>query len=119
MVLRYWLRIFCFDHLCSRWYASAASLSFWKIVRSLWASREFFTKYQDRVVFGKDAYEPSEYPYYFRVFETNDEYFDYYRKYHANWKLYGMGLPDQILKKFYYQNALKVVPGLPQNGWTK
>jgi predicted TIM-barrel fold metal-dependent hydrolase len=81
------------------------------------AAREFFTKYQDRVLFGKDAYQPSEYPYYFRVFETTDEYFDYYRQYHAFWKLYGMGLDDRVLKKLYYGNALKVVPGLPQTGW--
>jgi predicted TIM-barrel fold metal-dependent hydrolase len=83
------------------------------------ASREFFTKYKDRVVFGKDAYQPSEYPYYFRVFETNDEYFDYYRDYHASWKLYGMGLPDEVLKNLYYRNALKVAPGLPQAGWPR
>jgi predicted TIM-barrel fold metal-dependent hydrolase len=80
-------------------------------------AREFFTKYQDRVLFGKDAYQPSEYPYYFRVFETDDEYFDYYRQYHAFWKLYGMGLSDTVLKKLYYGNALKVAPGLPRNGW--
>jgi predicted TIM-barrel fold metal-dependent hydrolase len=81
------------------------------------AAREFFIKYQDRVLFGKDAYEPSEYPYYWRVFETHDEYFDYYRNYHAFWKLYGMGLPDAVLRKLYYQNALKIAPGLPQTGW--
>ena len=54
------------------------------------------------MLFGKDAFEPSEYPYYWRVFETNDEYFDYYRDYHAFWKLYGLGLPDEVLKKIYY-----------------
>jgi predicted TIM-barrel fold metal-dependent hydrolase len=81
------------------------------------ASREFFIKYQDRVLFGKDTYEPTEYPYYWRVFETTDEYFDYYRPYHAFWKLYGMGLPDEVLRKLYYRNALKVEPGLPQTGW--
>jgi len=80
-------------------------------------SREFFTKYQDRVLFGKDAYEPSEYPYYWRVFETNDEYFDYYRNYHAMYKMYGMGLSDEVLKKLYYKNALRIAPGLPQTGW--
>jgi len=81
------------------------------------AAREFFIKYQDRVLMGKDSYQPSEYPYYFRVFETADEYFDYYRDYHAFWKLYGMDLPDDVLKKLYYENALRVVPGLPQTGW--
>jgi predicted TIM-barrel fold metal-dependent hydrolase len=81
------------------------------------ATRDFFVKYQDRIMFGKDTYEPSEYPYYWRVFETGDEYFDYYRDYHAFWKLYGMDLPDAVLKKLYYKNALKVEPGLPQTGW--
>ena len=45
------------------------------------------------------------------------DYFDYYRNYHAFWKLYGMGLPDVVLKKLYYQNALKITPGMPQTGW--
>jgi predicted TIM-barrel fold metal-dependent hydrolase len=81
------------------------------------AAREFFTKYQDRIMFGKDSFQPAEYPYYWRVFETNDEYFDYYRDYHAFWKLYGMGLPDDVLKKVYYKNALRVIRGLPQAGW--
>ncbi len=44
----------------------------------------------------------------------HDEYFDYYRDYHAFWKLYGMGLPDEVLKKLYYKNALTLVPGLPR-----
>jgi predicted TIM-barrel fold metal-dependent hydrolase len=78
---------------------------------------DFFVKYQDRILFGKDAYQPSEYPYYWRVFETTDEYFDYYRDYHAFWKLYGAGLPDQVLRKVYYQNALRLLPGLPTTGW--
>jgi uncharacterized protein len=81
------------------------------------AAREFFIRYQDRVLFGKDSYAPSEFPYYWRVFETADEYFDYYRDYHAFWKLYGMDLPDEVLKKVYYRNALRVTPGLPQDGW--
>src|SRR5262245_61732415 len=82
------------------------------------AAREFFLKYQDRILFGKDSYQPDEYPYYWRVFETNDEYFDYYRDYHAFWKLYGIGLPDPVLRKVYYQNALKVTPGLSRTGFT-
>lgn len=82
-------------------------------------AREFFTKYQDRILFGKDSYQPSEYPYFFRVFETNDEYFDYYRDYHAMYKMYGLGLPDPVLRKLYFQNAMKVAPGLPQTGWPR
>jgi predicted TIM-barrel fold metal-dependent hydrolase len=78
------------------------------------AAREFFTKYQDRVLFGKDSFQPDEYSYYWRVFETNDEYFDYYRDYHAFWKLYGIGLPDEVLRKVYSGNALRLIPGLPR-----
>ncbi len=79
-------------------------------------ARDFFVKYQDRILFGKDAYRASEYPYYWRVFETRDEYFDYYRPYHAFWKLYGMGLPDEVLRKVYHLNALRVVPGISRTG---
>ncbi len=43
------------------------------------AAHDFFIKYQDRILFGKDSFQPEEYPYYWRVFETNDDYFDYYR----------------------------------------
>jgi predicted TIM-barrel fold metal-dependent hydrolase len=82
-------------------------------------AHDFFVKFQDRILFGKDSYQPEEYPYYWRVFETRDDYFDYYRDYHAFWKLYGIDLPDEVLKKVYYKNALKITPGLPQTGWPR
>ena len=78
-------------------------------------ARAWFLKYQDRVLFGKDTWAPSEYPVYFRVLETDDEYFDYYRKRHAFWKMYGLELPDEVLKKLYYKNALGVIPGLDRS----
>ncbi|HEX6202406.1 MAG TPA: amidohydrolase family protein [Thermoanaerobaculia bacterium] len=81
------------------------------------AARDFFLRYQDRILFGKDSFQPGEYPYFWRVFETDDDYFDYYRPYHAFWKLYGIDLPDEVLKKLYYGNALRITPGLPQTGW--
>ena len=82
-------------------------------------AHEFFVKYQDRILFGKDSFQPEEYPYYWRVFETGDEYFDYYRGYHAFWKLYGIDLPDGVLKKVYYQNAMKLIPALPKDGFPR
>ena len=82
-------------------------------------ARAFMIKYQDRILFGKDSFQPDEYPYYWRVFETEDEYFDYYRNYHAFWKLYGLGLPDSVLRKLYYGNALKIIPRLPSGGFPK
>jgi uncharacterized protein len=75
-------------------------------------ARQWFLKYQDRVLFGKDAYNVKEYWTYFRLLETEDEYFDPIRRYHGIWKLYGLGLPDDVLKKLYYKNALRIVPGL-------
>lgn len=75
-------------------------------------ANEFFTKYHDRLLFGKDAYNPEEFYTYFRVLETEDEYFPYYKKYHAYWKMYGLGLSDEVLKSIYYRNACRVIPGL-------
>lgn len=82
-------------------------------------ARQFFIKYQDRVLFGKDIYAPEEYYTYFRIFETSDEYFDYFRKRHAFWKMYGLNLPDEVLKKLYYKNALKVIPGIDKKMFPK
>lgn len=83
------------------------------------SAHDFFVKYQDRLLFGKDSFQPEEYPYYWRVFETRDDYFDYYRDYHAFWKLYGIDLPDTVLKKVYYQNALRIMPAIQIPGWPK
>lgn len=76
------------------------------------AAKAFFTRYQDRILFGKDSWVPDEYATYFRVLETEDEYFPYHKKYHAFWAMYGMGLPDTILKKIYYKNALRIIPNI-------
>jgi predicted TIM-barrel fold metal-dependent hydrolase len=75
-------------------------------------ARQWFIRYQDRVLMGKDTWAPEEYWTYFRVLETADEYFDYYRKRHAFWKMYGLDLPDEVLKKVYFKNALKLVPSI-------
>ena len=75
-------------------------------------AKQFLIEYQDRVLFGKDAYNVKEYYTYFRVLETEDEYFDYYRKRHAFWKMYGLGLPDNVLQKLYYKNALRILPSI-------
>lgn len=83
------------------------------------AAREFMIKYQDRVMFGKDSWVPEEYATYFRVLETADDYFPYHKRYHAFWRMYGLDLPDEVLKKLYYKNALKVIPGLDSNMFPK
>jgi predicted TIM-barrel fold metal-dependent hydrolase len=82
-------------------------------------ARQWFIRYQDRVLFGKDSWAPAEYPTIFRVLESADEYFDYYRRRHAFWQMYGLDLPDEVLKKLYYKNALRLIPGLKSEGFPK
>jgi predicted TIM-barrel fold metal-dependent hydrolase len=82
-------------------------------------AHQFFVKYQDRIVFGKDSWKPEEFPTYFRVLETDDEYFPYYKKYHAFWAMYGLDLPDEVLRKVYYKNAVKLLPGLDKSLFDK
>jgi predicted TIM-barrel fold metal-dependent hydrolase len=82
-------------------------------------AKRFFIKYQDRILFGKDTYNVSEYPFYFRVLETDDDWIDNIRKYHGLWKLYGLDLPDDVLKKVYYKNALRLFPSLSSVGFPK
>jgi predicted TIM-barrel fold metal-dependent hydrolase len=79
------------------------------------AVKRFFIKYQDRILFGKDRYDTSEYPFYFRMLETDDEWIDNIRKYHGLWKLYALDLPDEVLKKIYYRNALRLFPSLDRS----
>lgn len=70
-------------------------------------AREFFLKYQDRIMFGTDnSMEAAMYRNHFRWLETNDEYFDYWGyPGQGRWKIYGMGLPDSVLEKIYHKNA--------------
>lgn len=82
-------------------------------------ARAFFIKYQDRILFGKDTYRKEEYGTYFRTLETGDEYFDHDRKYHGIWKMYGLDLPDEVLRKVYYKNALRIIPGIDKSGFPR
>jgi predicted TIM-barrel fold metal-dependent hydrolase len=68
----------------------------------------FYTKYQDRLVYGTDQnYEINMYRSTFRVLETADEHFYAARKY--QWPLNGLALSDSVLKKIYRDNALKII----------
>ncbi len=87
------------------------------------ASRQFFEKYQDRVLFGTDAtpngaevpqqdLKPAMFQCYFRFLETLDEYFDYSPAVtppQGRWRIYGLGLPDGILRKVYRENARRLL----------
>ena len=85
--------------------------------RQPYTARNFFIKYQDRILFGTDMPASVDmYRFYFRFLETYDEYFvppDYdgtFRRF--RWHVHGLGLPDSVLKKIYHANALRVIPSL-------
>jgi predicted TIM-barrel fold metal-dependent hydrolase len=85
--------------------------------RQPYSAHDFLIKYQDRILMGKDIYDVNEYKWYFRCLETRDEYFEYYRKRHAFWRIYGFEVPDEVLKKVYYKNALRLVPGMDRKAF--
>jgi predicted TIM-barrel fold metal-dependent hydrolase len=86
-------------------------------------SRKFFDKYQDRILFGTDAvphgdetpqqvFKDELYEIYYRFLETEDEYFDYAPAPvppQGRWRIYGVGLPESILKKVYNENAVRLL----------
>ena len=87
------------------------------------AARKFFDRYQDRILFGTDAvpnghqypqqvFGEKLYEIYFRFLETEDEYFDYAPARvppQGRWRIYGIGLPESILKKVYWENAARLL----------
>jgi predicted TIM-barrel fold metal-dependent hydrolase len=80
--------------------------------RQPYTTREFFIKYQDRILFGIDLYPEAEvYRDYYRFLETFDEYMEYprYKMRHGRWKIYGIGLPDDVLRKIYNENARRLL----------
>ena len=70
----------------------------------------FFTKYQDRLVYGTDN-SPEEHMYLttFRILETADEHFYEQDTFNYHWALYGLNLPKEVLEKLYYKNAEKIM----------
>jgi len=74
-------------------------------------AREFFIQYQDRIMFGTDfTFTAEMYRNHFRWLETDDEYFDYWAApEQGRWKIYGLYLPDDVLRKVYHLNAERVL----------
>jgi len=86
------------------------------------AARKFFDKYQDRIVFGTDAsadastpqqtFGDALYEIYYRFLETEDEYFDYAPAPvppQGRWRIYGIGLSEQVQRKVYGANAARLI----------
>jgi hypothetical protein len=91
--------------------------------RQPYRAREFFIRYQDRILFGTDMPASREmYRFHFRFLETFNEHFvppDYDGTFGRHrWHVHGIGLPPAVLKKIYHENALKLIPGLRAD-WKK
>ena len=86
--------------------------------RQPYTAREFFIKYADRVMFGTDGPWPeTRLKLYWRFLETYDENFPYSEKPfppQGFWNIHGIGLPDDVLRKVYYENAARVIPGVKE-----
>ena len=82
--------------------------------RAPYSARDWFLKYADRIVFGTDqSPSMSMFQTHFRFLETADEYFDYSPGSpippQGRWKIYGVYLPDEVLRKVYYQNVARLL----------
>jgi len=111
----------CLDRLPNMHVELAARIG--ELGRQPRTARKFFEKYQDRIMFGTDAVpngrqtpqqilSPKLYEIYYRFLETEDEYFDYApapKPPQGRWQIYGLGLPEGILRKVYYENAERVL----------
>jgi predicted TIM-barrel fold metal-dependent hydrolase len=93
--------------------------------------RELFVEFQDRILYGSDlGVGPEPTPLFLgsrgsepptneeralffsaprRYFETRDEQFEHPTPIQGDWKIDGIGLPREVLKKIYYANAVKLL----------
>lgn len=88
-------------------------------------SRAFIEQFHDRILFGTDAVPPPYgndvpqqllcddlYDIYYRFLETEDEYFDYAPANvppQGRWSIYGLGLPEAMLRKIYHDNVARLL----------
>jgi predicted TIM-barrel fold metal-dependent hydrolase len=83
--------------------------------RQPYSARRFFLRFADRILFGADLVPEVEmYRLYYRFLETADEYFEYpsHASRQGRWNIYGLDLPDDVLRKVYRENALRLLPRL-------
>ena len=80
--------------------------------RQPYTARQFFLRYADRILFGTDLIPEVEmYRLHFRFLETTDEYFEYpsHASRQGRWNIYGLFLPDEVLRRVYRENARKLL----------
>ncbi len=111
----------CLDKYPNMYVETAARIG--ELGRQPRVARRFFDRYQDRILFGTDAvphgnetpqqiFGEALYRIYFRFLETEDDYFDYApapTPPQGRWRIYGLGLPEQVLRKVYNENAARLL----------
>ena len=111
----------CLDRYPNMYIDTAARIG--ELGRQPRTACKFFDKYQDRILFATDATPHGDetpqqvfgrelYEIYYRFLETEDEYFDYApapKPPQGRWRIYGLGLPENILRKVYYENAARLL----------
>ncbi|MEM8666533.1 MAG: amidohydrolase family protein [Planctomycetota bacterium] len=102
------------DKYPNLWIEPASRIA--ELGRQPFTARKFLIKYADRILFGTDGPFPEKrVRIYWRFFETHDESFDYSEKIpppQGLWQIHGVQLPDEVLKKLYHENAMRLIPGV-------
>lgn len=95
----------CLDRFDNMYIDLAARID--ELGRQPYSARKFMLKYAERIIFGTDVYPETIgwcYRPYFNVLETSDEYIA-----GGSWPMYGLDLPDEVLRKIYRDNFLKIL----------
>ncbi len=84
--------------------------------RQPYAARDFVTRWSDRILFGTDAApDPAAWSVYARFLETRDESFAYDTDggpgSQGRWRIHGLGLPEDVLRAVYTDNARRLIFG--------
>ena len=86
--------------------------------RQPYTARDFLIRYADRVLFGTDGPQSeARLRLNWRFYQSRDEYFPYSEKSpppQGSWNIYGVSLPDEVLKKIYHENAARIIPGVKE-----
>ena len=80
--------------------------------RQPYRARALFLRHADRILFGTDLLPDIDmYRLYYRFLETDDEYFEYpsHASRQGRWNIYGLYLPEDVLRKVYRDNALRLL----------